>query len=427
MPNIKSKFSFRHLYYGWYILTASFIILFFNAGAQTTFSILFKPMIAEFGWSRGTLSFAFLINMIVYSITLIVFGKLYDKYGPKWLLITATVLVSSGYILCNSISSIWQFYIYYGFFAAVGMGGTSVPLFAAIMSKWFNKRRGLIISLGLSGTCLGRFVLIPAFSFLEQNYGWRASYLIIGIIMFLVNMVLIIFVIRNSPDNYAEQLQDNVTEQQPDNAVASGNTAGDLRLTEAMRTGSFWLFTLAMFICGSGDFLLSNHLVPFATDLGFSAATAANMLAWNGLLALAGILIAGHAADIIGNKIPIAVTFLLRVLSFILILFDQSLLSSYIFALVFGFTLLVTAPLSTTLAGRIYGYSNIGLITGFINTVHFLGGGLWTYIGGLIYDRTGNYNMAFVFSAVMAFVALVSTLLIIEKKVAPGKNVKFSS
>ncbi|MBN2401872.1 MAG: MFS transporter [Spirochaetes bacterium] len=416
MPNIKEKFSFKRIYYGWYILAASFIILFFNSGAQTSFGILFKPMIAEFGWSRGTLSFAFFINMIVYSVSLVVAGKLYDRFGPRMLLIISTVLISSGYILCYSISSIWEFYIYYGFFAAVGMGGTSVPLFAAIMSKWFKKWRGLIISLGLSGTCLGRFALIPVFSFFEQNYGWRASYLFIGMAMFLVNMILILFVFKNNTDNYIEQLQGNVNIKQPDKAAAPLNVAADLRLTEAMKTGSFWLFTLTMFICGSGDFLVTNHLIPFATDQGIPAGTAANMLAWNGLLALAGILVAGPVSDIIGNKIPIAFTFLLRVLSFVLILYDRSLVSCYIFALVFGFTLLVTAPLSTTLVGRIYGFTHIGLITGFINTVHFLGGGLWTYVGGLIYDRTGNYDMAFILSAVMAFIALVSTLLIVEKK-----------
>jgi len=157
-------------------------------------------------------------------------------------------------------------------------------------------------------------------------------------------------------------------------------------------------------------------LIPFVTDQGISSTTASNMLAWNGLTSLAGILIAGPASDLIGNKIPIALTFLLRFLLFILILSDQSLTSSYIFALTFGFTFLVTAPLSTTLVGRIYGFSHIGLITGFINTIHFLGGGFWAYLGGLIFDQTGSYRSIFILSAIMALIAFVSSLLITEKK-----------
>jgi MFS family permease len=413
---VKQKISTNRLYYGWYILAASFVILFFNSGAQSTFGILFKPMISEFGWSRGTLSLAFFLNMIIYSITLIIFGKFYDRFGPKWILIIATVFVSSGYILCSFITSIWQFYIYYGFFVAVGMGGTSIPLFSAIMSKWFNKWRGLIISLALSGTCFGRFLLIPFFSFFDRNYGWRTTYSFIGIIMFAINMILIIFVIKNKPDSFSTQIQNKTKIRKIDKTIALENLTRDLNLKEAMKTSSFWLFTLAMLICGSGDFLIANHLIPFTTDNGISSETAGNMLAWSGLLSLAGILIAGPVSDLIGNKIPIAMTFLIRILSFALILYDQSLMSSYFFALIFGFTFLITAPLSTTLVGRIYGFSHIGLITGFINTVHFLGGGLWTYIGGLIYDRTGDYIMAFLLSAIMAFIALVSTLLITETK-----------
>ncbi len=417
MQNLKEKIFAGQQHYGWYVLAASFIILFFNSGARSTFGILFKPMIAEFGWSRGTLSFAFLLNMIFYSLTVIGSGKLYDRYGPKWVLTASTIFVSVGYILISFIGSIWEFYIYYGFFAAIGMGGTSVPLFAAIMSKWFNKWRGLIISLALSGNCLGQFALIPFFNFFMQQYGWRASYSFMGIIMFVVNISLIIFVIRDDPDSLSVKMRSKTSTGSIKKPIPLSN---DLTLKEAMKTGSFWLFTLAMFICGSGDFLVANHLVPFAIDHGVGADTAGNMLAWMGLISLAGILIAGPASDIIGNKIPIALTFLLRVLAFALILHDQSLVSSYIFALTFGFTFLITAPLSTTLIGKIYGFSHIGFITGFINTVHFLGGGLWTYLGGFIYDRTGSYQLAFLLSAITAFIAFVSTLLVIERK-ASGK------
>lgn len=101
---------------------------------------------------------------------------------------------------------------------------------------------------------------------------------------------------------------------------------------------------------------------------------------------------------------------------FLLILNYQSLASFYLFALSFGFTLLITAPLTPTLVGRLYGFSHVGLISGFITTVHHLGGGFWAYMGGLIFDQTGSYRLAFVVSAIMAFVAFVSSILIIEKR-----------
>jgi MFS family permease len=376
-------------------------------------------MITELGWNRGSISLAFFLNMIFLSLSIIVAGKLYDRYGPKWVIAISTLFISSGYILISFIDFLWQFYICYGVLAAIGMGGTSVPLFAALISKWFTKWRGLIISLALSGSCLGQFVLIPLFSLFMVRYGWRTTYLLIGFIMFVVNMALTMLVIKKEPDDLSPKphgRQDSDNMGKAGETISLGETHGDLNLRDAMRTSSFWLFTLVMFICGSGDFLVTIHLVPFVTDQGISSTTASNMLAWNGLTSLAGILIAGPASDLIGNKIPIALTFLLRCLLFILILYDQSLTSSYIFALTFGFTFLITAPLSTTLVGRIYGFSHIGLITGFINTIHFLGGGFWAYLGGLIFDQTGSYRSIFILSAIMALIAFVSSLLITEKK-----------
>jgi MFS family permease len=419
MTNSKERNSSGRLHYGWYIMAASFIILFFNSGARISFGVLFKPMIAEFGWNRGSVSLAFSLNMILFALSIIVAGKFYDRYGPKWVIAISTVFISSGYILIFFIGSLWQFYICYGILGAIGMGGTSAPLFAALMSKWFTKWRGLIISLALSGTCLGQFALIPVFSVFTLRHGWRATYLLIGSIMFVVNITLALLVIKKDPDDLPQRpfgRQDDVVIGKTSETISLEEVPGDLGLRDAMRTRSFWYFTLVMFICGSGDFFVTTHLVPFATDHGISSTTASNMLAWFGLTSLAGILVAGPVSDLIGNKIPIALTFLLRFASFILILYDQGLTSSYIFALTFGFTFFITAPLSATLVGRIYGFSHIGLITGFINTIHCFGAGFGTYLGGLIFDQTGSYQLAFILSAITALVAFLGTLLITEKK-----------
>jgi predicted MFS family arabinose efflux permease len=101
---------------------------------------------------------------------------------------------------------------------------------------------------------------------------------------------------------------------------------------------------------------------------------------------------------------------------FALILKYRTPLSFYIFAAGFGFTWLVTAPLTTTLVGRLYGFAHVGMISGFITTVHHLGGGFWAYMGGLIFDKTGSYQIIFIYSTVLAAIAAVLTMAIKEKK-----------
>ncbi len=407
-----------HIFYGWYILASSFAILFFNSGARYSFGVAFKPMIAEFGWSRGSISFAFFLNMTLFAISLIAVGRFYDRYGPKWVIIISTVFVSAGYALISLINSLWQFYIFYGVFAAIGLGGTSIPLLAALISKWFKKWRGLAISLALSGNCLGQFAIVPLFTFSTFRYGWRISYLSIGLIMFLVNMTLALLVIKenaNNPDTCSSHYKDS-EKIQGSREIASSGTLQDLSLREAMHTSSFWLFLIAMFICGSGDFLVSTHLIPFVTDHGILATTAGAMLGWFGLMSLGGILLSGPASDLIGNKIPLVATFLIRFSLFILIVTYQNQTSFYLFSLIFGFTYLITAPIVTILVGELYGFSHIGLISGVITMVHHFGGGFWAFMGGWIFDLTGSYQLSFILSAVMALIALFCCMFIKEKR-----------
>ncbi len=406
------------LFYGWYILASSFAILFFSSGARYSFGVAFKPMIKEFDWSRGSISFAFFLNMTLFALSLVAAGKLYDRYGSKWVMVISTVFLSSGFALISLINSLWQFYIVYGVFAAIGLGGTSIPVLSALISKWFGKWRGLVISLALAGNCLGQFVLVPLFTFSTLRYGWRSSYLFIGLMMFFVNMTLVLFVIKENTN----PLGPNTTHEQKDEkkegngGLSSSERLQDLGLRGAMKTYSFWLFLIVMFVCGSGDFLVTTHLIPFVTDHGIHPAKAGNMLAWLGLMSLFGILVAGPASDLVGNKIPIAIAFLLRFGAFLLILTYENPTSFYLFSIIFGFTYLVTGPLTATLLGRLYGFSHIGLLSGFATTIHHLGGGFWAYLGGLIFDQTGSYRLAFICSTIMALVAFLCCILIREKR-----------
>ena len=224
----------------------------------------------------------------------------------------------------------------------------------------------------------------------------------VGLLCLVVNVVLVLWVLRGDPDELGKAPYGHAEA----GAAAAGRgrrprrpEPRSLSLREAMHTASFWLFTVAMFVCGAGDFLLTTHLVPMATDHGVPTSTAVAMLAWFGLLSLGGVLLAGPASDLIGDRVPIAVAFGLRVVLFLLVVRYQNAASFWVLALGFGFTFLVTAPLTTTLMGRMYGFASIGLLGGFITTVHHVGGGFWAYLGGVVYDATGSYALAMAISA----------------------------
>lgn len=408
-----------HIFYGWYILAACFVILFLTTGVRYTIGVVFKPLITEFGWDRGLVSLGFFINMTIYSFSIIIAGRAYDRYGPKWVIIISNVFLSTGFMSLAFIDSFRGFFIFYGIVAALGMGGTTVPLFAVLTSKWFEKGRGLAVSLGLTGSCVGQFVLVPIFTILVLRYGWRISYFFIGLVMLIIITTLAFLVIKGDPHDLGLKPwgHTNVVKLRKEgDKKPAALESRDLGLTDAMKTYSFWLFVAFMFICGSGDFMVTTHLIPMVTDYNIPPTTAGNMLAWLGLMSLPGILIAGPLSDKIGTKIPIFLTFLLRFVLFILILKYQNLVSFYIFACAFGFTLLITAPLNAILVGKLYGFSHIGLISGFITTIHHLGGGFLAYVAGEVFDRTGSYRLIFILSAIMVLIAALCTVLIKERR-----------
>ncbi len=417
---VKKKAPTSHLvFYGWYILAASFLLLFFQTGTRFSFGIMFKPMLAELGWNRAAISSGFFLNMVFFALTMSVAGRLYDRYGPRWVLVISTMLLAAGYMCTAWVRSLWQFHLFYGVLTAIGTGGASIPLIAALMSKWFEKRRGLAISLALSGACLGQFVLVPVFNWIVLAYNWRIAYLVMGLIILVTNTILAVTVIKGDPDDLGYKPYGHTEAKYKTAPNDTGNLVTgekDLNLRQAMKTYSLWLFLAFMFVCGGGDFLVATHLVPFVTDYGVSPTTAANMLALFGLMSLGGILAAGPVSDIIGNKIPIAATFVLRLLLYAMIIKYRNPISFYIFAGGFGFTFLITAPLTATLTGRLYGFAHVGLISGFITTIHHLGGGFWAYIGGLLFDKTGSYHITFVFSAILAVIALLCTMAVNESR-----------
>ena len=382
---------------------------------------MFKPILNEMLWTRSDISLAVLLNMVVFALSLTLVGRLFDRYGARWVIIVSTLFLAVSYTGISFIGQRWHLMVFYGVLAALGFAGTSIPLFAALASRWFHRHKGMAIGLALAGSCLGQYVLVPMSTRLMLTWGWRPAFMSIGATVLVVNLILTWKVIKDSPEAmglqpYGESSGTPKEVEDPTPAVTAPTIESDFNLGQAMTTRSFWLFLIIMVICGGGDNFILTHLIPMVTDHGISSTTAGHMLAWSGLLSLAGVLLAGPVADRIGNKIPIIITFLLRVIVFALVLQYQNMVSFYILALVFGFTMLITAPLCVTLLGRLYGFTHIGLLSGFITTLHHLGGGLWVYGGGVIFDQTGSYHRALSLAALFSMIAVLCAFFIKEKR-----------
>jgi predicted MFS family arabinose efflux permease len=239
-------------------------------------------------------------------------------------------------------------------------------------------RAGLANAAVISGTSVGQLVMIAALAAVLVEIGWRAVFVWLAA-AHLVLLPLLIPALAGS---------------RPADAGTAARAGVGLR--EAARTRRFWVLLVMYAICGLDDFFVATHVVAFAQDRGVEALLAGNLLALMGLTALAGVLAGGALSDRRGPVLATAIAFGARIAVFALIALDQSPASIAIFALVFGATFLVTAPLTVLFVRENFGTRHLGTLTGLVTMVHQIFGGIGAYGGALVFDRTGSYDAAFV-------------------------------
>ncbi|MBI2091036.1 MAG: MFS transporter [Deltaproteobacteria bacterium] len=405
----------RKLFYGWYVLAASFLMLVLEGGVRFSFGILISPLAAEFSWSRAAITLAFTANMLVFGFSQLLAGKLLDRFGPRVVFSTSAMIVTAGMILTARMNSLVEFYLYYGVITAVGVSGITVGVVASTLSRWFRSMRGFISGVAISGTALGQFLIIPAIAFLMGRFGWRMAWGVAGLFLSLVVVPIAVLVLRKEPSETGPQRSRSGGERGPQEAVSDPDIP-QLGVSQILRSRNFIVICLTYFICGFQDFLYVTQLIPFALDRGLSNQEASNLQGLAGFLSVPGLLFFSFLSEKLGRKIPLSLTFVPRFLSFALLFYSTEKPFIYAYALLFGFTLMASAPLAPAIVGDLYGFKNIGTLTGTIFWIHHLGGALGAYVGGLVYDVMGSYRLAFAFVLFLAVIAVLTSVLILEKR-----------
>ncbi|PKB80965.1 MAG: hypothetical protein BZY88_07410 [SAR202 cluster bacterium Io17-Chloro-G9] len=398
----------RRFDYSWIILGTGFAILFFSGGSRFAFGLMLKPMTDDLLWSRSSLSLAVTVFMLVSAVSLPLVGRLVDRFSLRWIIGAGAVLSALGIGLMGRVSSPWQMFLVYGLVYAIGNAGTSNPVVGVMISRWFMRRRGLATSAAVAGSAMGQLVIVTLLASSVVSLGWRTSYQVLGAANLVVLAPLAMAVVRSGPPADTQMSPDNIPE-----AEANWAGGGPLRFIFASR--QLWVLVAIYAICGFQDFFVATHMVAFALDQEVGPVLAGNMLALMGLVGLAGVLLSGIMADAFGAARPTILCFLLRIGIFALVFFVQDTPAIITFALLYGFTFLITAPLTIVFAGNIFGSANLGTVSGFISMVHQVAGGLGALTGAIIFDLRGSYDSAFLLMLLLAIAAAALTPLVREK------------
>ena len=401
--------------YGWNILIGSFLILVIDGGLRFSFGLFIKPLVSEFSWERGAITLAYTLNMLVFACCQPLAGRLLDRFGPKCLFSISALVSSAGIILTSQTTSLSDLYLYYGVITAAGTSGISISVVSSTLSRWFKSLRVFVSGVAISGTALGQFLIIPLIALLMAKFGWRWTWIILAILLSLVIIPVSLVVMRRELSEGEEKVSDEMGGQtaRGKGDFPRGRSSG---VYHVLGSRNFLLVGATYFICGFQDFFFVTQLIPFATDQGLPAQEASNLQGLAGLLSIPGLLLFAAISEKFGRKIPLALTFLPRLLCFALLIFTGGRAWIYTSAMLFGFSLMASAPMTSVLVGDLYGLQNIGTLTGTIFWIHHSGGALGAYTGGFIYDLTGSYSVAFAIALVLALLAALTSLSIREKR-----------
>ena len=189
------------IYYGWFIVAASFFVIMMTMGARNGVGVFVLPMSEEFNWSRSSISFAAALGILLNGVSQPILGNLYDRIGGRKLIIYgATVIGITAFLLAFTFH-IAYFIFVFGIVMAVAMSAGSITTGAVIVSKWFQRKRATAIGITAAGASVGGLILVPFTTYLIQLLDWRYSWAILGTMIIVMVLPVAYFVLRNKPED----------------------------------------------------------------------------------------------------------------------------------------------------------------------------------------------------------------------------------
>jgi len=325
-------------FYGWWIVAVSAITLLLAGGIGLySFGAFFTPLIDEFGWSRAQISLAMSIMGLV-GFTGPLVGTWVDRYGARKIMVLGALLMSISFTCLGFTFSIYYFYALYFIVAAGQIAILNIPVLA-VVSHWFDKRRGLAMGISVAGLGLGGLIMLPLSARLIYLLGWQWTYHILGLIICSILLPLIVLVIKNTPHDIGtlpdgEKFTDQEKYQRkpiPESDIWKKRWT----LPKAMQTSVFWILVLAFMMVLPGTISIITHAVPFFVGQGFGNQLASTILGSAVGVSILGRVITGYLSDRIPIKYVTVLVFLFQVVGLLVLIFPVTPVSIPVFIAIF--------------------------------------------------------------------------------------------
>jgi MFS family permease len=372
MPSIETSYS-------WIRLVVSIILSTLGCVGMWSLVVALPAVQADFDVRRADAALPYTLTTIGFMIGGVIVGRLADRFGILPPLAGGTILMSLGYVLTASAPSLPVFAVVSGITIGLGGAASFAPLVADV-SLWFDRHRGLAISLATAGSSLAGVVWPPIIQHFIAEVGWRQTHIGIGVFC-LATMLPLGLILRRRPVFHKAALE----------AAITGNTNQAIGLGPSVTQG---LLAFAGLCCCVAMSMPQVHLVAYCGDLGYGPARGAEMLAVMLGFGVASRLIFGWVLNRIGGLPTLLLGSTMQALALALYLPFDGLVSLYVISAIFGLTQGGIVPSYAVIIRELFPPQEAGLRVSLAISATLAGMALGGWLAGAIYDWTGSYAAA---------------------------------
>lgn len=394
------------LFYGWIVVAAIFVIVMLSAGIFMSFGVFLNPLLQAFGWTRGTISLAYSIFMIVGGICTLMVGGMLNRYSVRMILLIGGLIHALGIMLTATTRELWQLYIFYGVLASMGRSTFNIS-YVTLVNRWFHDKRGVAMGFIMSGQGMGPFLFSPFASYLIVAYSWERAFFVIGLIM-AIGLVLACLFIRNTPEEMGLRPLGAPPLRHPSAAATAAPPAPPRAGSvwgEVIRSEPFWLLALTHFFCCICHAIPLVHVAAFANVAGLSAFASAWVLGAMGLMSFIGRLFWGFFSDKHGARFTLMITTVLQAVFMLWLINTADPVVFFLFAVFWGFGYAGVTMQYGIIARDVFPKHVMSQAYAGVSCFAMVGMALGGYLGGLLFDMSHTYVMAWWVSLICGLIA----------------------
>jgi len=385
---------------GW-VLLGSALILALSLGVRHGFGLFLPPMSAQFGWGREVFAFAIALQNLIWGLAQPFTGALADRFGAARVVIVGGVLYAVGLLLMGLSDSPLSLSLSAGLLIGIGLSGTSFSVILGVVGRALPaEKRSMGMGIASAAGSFGQFAMLPGTLGLIGWLCWSTALLVLGVLVAMI--VPLVGMLKDRP---------------------LPNLGGEQTLKEALREAcshsGFWLLAFGFFVCGFQVVFIGIHLPAYLVDQHLPATVGTTVLALIGLFNIFGTYTAGWLGGRMSKPRLLTALYLARAVVIVLFLWAPvTHFSAYLFGMAMGFLWLSTVPLTNGTVATLFGVRNLSMLGGIVFLFHQLGAFLGGWLGGVVYDQTGSYDLIWQVSIVLSLLAAALNWPVRERPVA---------